>query len=254
MLPTFITIIVIVAVIVLWIISSQRKLVMLDENTSNAMSQIGVQLSSCFDALAVLLDLTKGYARNESETLIEAIKSRRRVIMAKSTPDDVLQQEGIISEALGRIAMTTGQYPELKATQTYIKAMDAVRIFENMLRTSHLIYNDGVTRLNREIRRFPVSMISGLLGFRQRDYLEEQAARVDNSSSVIDTPPTPCKPDSPIQEEIKVPGTEDSMGNVTVSITDITITDALVKALEDAMKNGTEQNGITVVLRVDTGG
>ena len=89
MLPTFITIIVIAAVIILWAISTQRRLVVLDENISNAMSQIGVQLSSRFDALTALLDLTKGYAKHESETLIETIKSRRSAITAKSTPDDV---------------------------------------------------------------------------------------------------------------------------------------------------------------------
>ncbi len=175
MLPTFITIIVIVAAIVLWIISTQRKLVVLDENTSNAMSQIGVQMSSRFDALTALLDLTKGYAKHESETLIEIIKSRRSVITAKSTPKDVLRQEGVISEALGRIVKVTEQYPELKENQNYIKTMDAVETYENMVRTSRLIYNDSVTKLNREIRMFPVSMIAGMLGFRKREYLEEQA-------------------------------------------------------------------------------
>lgn len=177
MLPTLIVIIAIAAVMVLWTISTQRKLVVLDENISNAMSQIGVQLSSRFDALTALLDLTKGYAKHESETLIETIKSRRSVITAKSAPDDVLRQEGIISEALGRIAMVTEQYPELAANQTYIKTMDAVQTFENMVRTSRLIYNDSVTKLNREIRMFPVSMIAGMLGFRQREYLVEQADR-----------------------------------------------------------------------------
>ncbi|MHC1694825.1 MAG: hypothetical protein AB9835_06075 [Eubacteriales bacterium] len=42
MLPTFITIAVIIAVIVLWIITTQRRLVVLDDNINNAMSQIGV--------------------------------------------------------------------------------------------------------------------------------------------------------------------------------------------------------------------
>jgi LemA protein len=182
MLPTFITIAVIAAVIVLWIISTQRRLVVLDENISNAMSQIGVQLSSRFDALTALLDLTKGYARHESETLIETIKSRRSVITAKSTPDDVMRQEGVISEALGRIAMVTEQYPDLKANQSYIKTMDAVQTFENMVRTSRLIYNDSVTKLNREIRMFPVSAIAGMLGFGQREYLVEQADKADMPS------------------------------------------------------------------------
>ena len=54
-------IIVIVLVLVLlagWIISTQRRLVVMDENVNNAMSQIGVQLSSRFDALTALLDLS----------------------------------------------------------------------------------------------------------------------------------------------------------------------------------------------------
>lgn len=182
MLQTFLAIAAVVAVIALWMISTQRKLVALDENISNAMSQIGVQLSSRFDALTALLDLTKGYAKHESETLIETIKSRRSVITAKSTPDDVVHQEGIISEALGRIAMVTEQYPELKADKTYMKTMDAVQTFENMVRTSRLIYNDSVTKLNREIRMFPVSMIANMLGFQQRNYLEEQAAKIDMPS------------------------------------------------------------------------
>ena len=75
----------------------------------------------------------------------------------------------------------------------------------------------------------------------------------DNSSPVIVTPPAPDKPNSPTQGEIKVPGTVDGKGNVTVSLTDKTVTDAFDKALAEAKKNGTEQNGITVVLRVDTG-
>jgi LemA protein len=182
MLPTFIIIIAIVAVIVLWIISTQRKLVVLDENISNAMSQIGVQLSSCFDALTALLDLTKGYAKHERETLIETIRSRRGLITAKSTPDDVLRQEGIISEALGRIAVVTEQYPELKANQTYIKTMDAVQTFENMVRTSRRIYKDSVTKLNSEIRMFPVCKIAGMLGFRKKGYLVEQADKANISS------------------------------------------------------------------------
>ena len=73
------------------------------------------------------------------------------------------------------------------------------------------------------------------------------------SSPVIVTPPAADKPNSPTQVEIKVPGTVDSKGNVTVSLTDKTMTDAFDKALADAKKNGNEQNGITVVLRVDTG-
>ena len=180
---TILIIIVLLVVLVAgWVMSTQRRLVVMDENINNAMSQIGVQLSSRFDALTALLDLAKGYAAHESQTLIETIKSRRSVITAKSTPQDVLQQEGVISEALGRISMVAERYPELKADKGYAKCMDAVDSYEKMVRTSRLIYNDSVTKLNREIRMFPVSLIAGMLGFRQRDYLEAREDKADMPS------------------------------------------------------------------------
>ena len=180
---TILIIIVLLVILVAgWVMSTQRRLVVMDENINNAMSQIGVQLSSRFDALTALLDLAKGYAAHESQTLIETIKSRRSVITAKSTPQDVLQQEGVISEALGRISMVAERYPELKADKGYAKCMDAVDSYEKMVRTSRLIYNDSVTILNREIRMFPVSLIAGMLGFRQRDYLEAREDKADMPS------------------------------------------------------------------------
>ena len=180
MLPIVIAVI-IVAMLAVWGIYTQRRLVVLDENIRNTMSQIGMQLSSRFDALTALLNMAKGYAQHESEALIEIIKSGRSEITARSTPHDVLLQEDIISEVWGRITIVTGQYPELKADQYYAKTMDAVEVFDNIVRTSRLLYNDSVTKLNREIRLFPVSMIAGILGFRTKEYLKTQTVKADNA-------------------------------------------------------------------------
>ena len=167
-----IIVVLLIVLLAIWMMSTQRKLVYMDENINNAMNQIGVQLSSRFDALTVLVDLAKGYAAHESQTLIETIKSGRSMITAKSTPNDVMAQERIISETLGRIAMVTEKYPELKADKNYTKCMDAVDSYEKMVRTSCLIYNDSVTKFNRAVRMIPTSFIAGILGFKQRDYLE----------------------------------------------------------------------------------
>lgn len=162
---------VIIVILVFWVISAQRSFVVLDENINNAMSQIGVQLSSRWDALAALLDLTKGYAAHEYKTMTETIKARRS-ITRDSSPEDVKLQESILVEALGKIMAVAESYPDLKADQTYIKTMDSVNQYENMVLTSRLIYNDNVTKLNRAIRMFPASMIVGILGFSKRAYLE----------------------------------------------------------------------------------
>ena len=140
---------VVLALLAVWVVNTRRSLAAMDENIDNTMNQIGVQLSSCFDALIALLGLTKGYAANESQTLIETVKSRRSVIAADSTPEDVLKQEGVISEVLVRISVVAGEFPELKANENYRKCMNAVDRYEKMVCTSRLIYNDSVTKLNR---------------------------------------------------------------------------------------------------------
>lgn len=166
-----------IATFVIWGIGVQRRLVAMDENVNNAMSQIGVQLSSRFDALTALLDLTRGYADHESRTMIETIRSRRSAINAASTPDEVVKQEGMISDALGRVCAVAERHPELKADGNYARCMNAVDSYEKMVRTSRLIYNDSVTKLNRELRMFPTSLLAGALGFRPRAYLEGEESR-----------------------------------------------------------------------------
>ena len=95
-----------------------------------------------------------------------------------------------------------------------------------------------------------ITYITGTLTIRNRP---SGGGNSSDSSSVIVTPPAADKPNSPTQGEIKVSGTVDGNGNVTVNITAKAVTDAFENAMAEARKNGTEQNGITVVLRVNTG-
>ena len=177
----FIIIAVIVVLIVLWFISVQRKLVAMDENVNNAMSQIGVQLSSRWDALTALLDITKGYAEHEYKTLSDTVKMRRP-ITATSTAAQAKEQDNIITEALTHIMAVAENYPDLKANENYAKLMDSTNEYENMVRKSRLVYNDSVTKLNREIRMFPTSIAAGMLNISKRDYLEEDLRKADMPS------------------------------------------------------------------------
>lgn len=173
----FMEIIIIAALLLLLlavrIISTQRKLAVMDEHINNTMNQIGVQLSSRFDVLTALLELTKeSCAACQYQAMMDIVRSGRSIISAKSTPSEVLAQERIIAEVLDRISMAEEQYPELKGDKSYEKYRIAIDRYEKMIRTSCLIYNDSVTKLNRTIGKFPTSLIARILGFCQRDYLE----------------------------------------------------------------------------------
>ena len=191
---TGIAITVVVVLLIVWAIGAQRRLVVLDENVNNAMSQIGVQLSSRFDTLTALLELAGEHAVPECQALIDTVKSGRGVITAKSTPDDVYKQERVICEVLGRIAAAAEQYPGLKASEHYAKRMSAVDSYGKMVSTSRLIYNDSVTKLNRELRMFPTCLLGGVFGFRRRDYLDAAGEKADSC-------PHSCDREKQVKEE-----------------------------------------------------
>lgn len=166
-----IALIVIGILLVLWLILTQRKLVVLDENISNAMSQIGVQTASRWDALNALLQLTKGYAQHEYETISHTVKMRT-AINGNSTVKEAEAQEQLFTQARSQIFAVAESYPELKANETYIQTMNSVNQYEDMVRTARMVFNDCVTKLNRAVRMFPTSLLAKLFGFSQREYLQ----------------------------------------------------------------------------------
>ena len=163
---------IIIVLFVVWIISAQHRLIGMGENIDYAINQLSIQFSSLFDALIILLNLTKEYADHECQLLIDTIKSRRSTITADSTPEDIHGQERLISEVLEHIFTIAAQYPALKTNENYVRCLNAVDNYEKTISTSRLIYNDNVTRLNRELHMFPTSLIAHIFGIHERDYLE----------------------------------------------------------------------------------
>lgn len=180
----FIAISAIALLLFIWVISVHRTLKAMDENIFNAMSQFSIQLSSKWDTLTLLLELTKGYADHECESLAQNIQARRSITM-DSTPEDISKQESMITEAVEKITAIAENYPDLNEDNNYIKMINGVKQYENMLRVSRLIYNDSVSKLNRTIHMFPTFLIAGAMGFKYRAYLEvaEEKANMPEISS-----------------------------------------------------------------------
>ena len=146
-----------------YIISTQREFVHLDELCKNATSQIAVQLNSRWDAITALAKTAAQYAKHESETLINTIRERRQGNV--TTAEQINEQQGAISQVLGRLIAIGEAYPDLKANSLYKEAMDGMRDYEEKVRMSRMVYNDTVTKMNRMVRQWPSSFVAGLLHF-----------------------------------------------------------------------------------------
>ena len=158
-----------VIAIALYIFKTQRTLVNLDELCKNAMSQIAVQLNSRWDALLALAKTAAQYAKHESETIISTINARRQNQV--TTAEEAKQQQGELTQIMGRLMAIGEAYPELKANDLYLKTMDSVNSYEENVRMSRMVYNDTATKMNRMVRMWPSSFVASMLNFREKAYL-----------------------------------------------------------------------------------
>ena len=181
---TLLIILAIVALLVLWVIGVQRKLVEKDELCKNALSQIGVQQASRWDALTALVELVKSYNEHEYNTLRDVIAQRKN-ITGESTVAEAQAQEQALTGLVRNINLVAERYPELKANENYAKAMDSVNLYENQVRLCRMTFSDTVTKYNKEIRQFPTSLVAGALGFKTRDYLDEAVGKSEMPSMKI---------------------------------------------------------------------
>lgn len=166
----------IVVLIVLYVISVQRRLVKLDEMINNTLGQIAVQVNSRWDALTQLAKVAVEYAKYESETLINVIKERR----ATSIPQDVTaieEQSRAANSVLDRLFAVAESYPDLKSNAAYLELMSNIDKYENNVRIQRMVYNDAATRMNSVVRMFPSNIIAGFLGFSTKTYFTEESGK-----------------------------------------------------------------------------
>ncbi|HYE66963.1 MAG TPA: LemA family protein [Anaerovoracaceae bacterium] len=153
-----------------WMLSVQRSLVGMDENIKSAMEQIGVLISAQWDILTSLLDLTEWYATHGCENIIETMNARRS-ITKYSLPEAVMNQEKIIAKTIREFQDAAEGYPDLKADPNYVKTMEALRQYENMVQRSMQVYDDTVAKLDRTTHMFPSSVFAAIFGFSNHPYL-----------------------------------------------------------------------------------
>lgn len=173
-----IVVLVLLVLLGLWVISVYNRLVSNREFVRNSMGNIATQVESRWDAVRGLIDAAKHYAAHESETLAE-IAANRSNVDRTSDPSTVEKDDALFGQAMNHINVIAEAYPELKADGLYIQAMDGLERYENNVRQARMVYNDTVTKLNRQIQQFPSSIVANMFGFSQEEYFQNTSTKAD---------------------------------------------------------------------------
>ena len=175
--------IVIISGFAIWGISKYNGLVTIDENVKNKWSQVENQYQRRSDLIPNLVNVVKGYASHERETLESVITARSKATSTTINANDMdeaalkrfQQSQDALSSALSRLMVVVEKYPDLKANEQFRDLSSQLEGTENRIATARRDFNDAAQDYNTKRNKFPTVIVAGLTGFRERPYFTAQA-------------------------------------------------------------------------------
>lgn len=175
----------IVALLILivgWFMKGYNGMVNEDENVNLQWAEVENQYQRRLDLIPNLVNVVKGYAAHEKETLEGVIEARAKATQTTIDPSNMTEeqlanfqkaQDGL-SGALNRLMVVVEKYPELKANENFLQLQAQLEGTENRITLARKDYNDAATIYNKEVRRFPNNMLAGIFGFSVRPQFKAQ--------------------------------------------------------------------------------
>jgi len=143
-----------------------------EEAVFRAWGDLESALQRRADLIPNLVEVVKGYAAHEKETLQAVIEARSKAASIQLKPEmlgdpEALSQfqaaQGQLSSALSRLMVVVERYPDLKANQNFLDLQHQLEGTENRINVARQRYNEAVETFNYSIRKFPNSLTNSLL-------------------------------------------------------------------------------------------
>ncbi|MBI4457870.1 LemA family protein [Candidatus Uhrbacteria bacterium] len=154
-----------------WLVAVFNGLITLRNRTDEAWSDIDVQLKRRYDLIPNLVEIVKGYATHERETMEKVINARAAAMGAKTMAEHA-QAENALSQTLKSLFAVTENYPDLKASQNFLQLQDDLKDTEDKIQAARRFYNANVRDFNTKIQVFPNNLIAAPMNFKKYDFFE----------------------------------------------------------------------------------
>ena len=169
----------IVIALILWAILTYNGFVKSHLLVDNNFSQIKIQCKKRFDLIPNLVEVVKGYAQHEKDTLENVVKARNMGASANS-PEALAEANNMLSQTLGRLFALSESYPELKANAGFTNLQHELVNLEKAIAVSRQFYNDSVMIYNRKIMVFPNSALAGVFRFNKAEFFDASEEELQN--------------------------------------------------------------------------
>ncbi len=167
-----------------------NRLVKLRAHLRDSWAGVEVELQRRYELIPNLVEVCKGYAKHERETLERVTELRNTAMANTGSPTSQTGDEMALNAGLRSLFAVAEAYPELKADTLFLNLQSELANTEDRIAATRRFYNGNVRELNTLIQQFPSSIIAGMGNFEQADYfaIQDEEMRSAPRVDVSDTP------------------------------------------------------------------
>jgi LemA protein len=153
-----------------------NRFVRLRLQTENAWADVDVQLKRRYDLIPNLVEVVRGYAGHERETLQRVVEAREGATRVRDAgPSARAEAETQLTQALFALNARMEAYPDLKATASFQNLSHALTEVEDHIQNARRYYNATVREFNTAVEQVPGALVAGPMGFRSREFFAAHA-------------------------------------------------------------------------------
>lgn len=170
-------VLVVIGLLVIFGAAMYNGLVRLNQQASEAWSDITVQLKRRYDLIPNLVNTVKGYAAHEAGVFEKVTEARANAMNAQGVAETA-KAENQFSATMKSLFAVAEAYPDLKASQNFQQLQAEITDTEDKIQASRRFYNGVVRDFNTKRKIFPMNTMASMLGFKQdKEFFELDEAQ-----------------------------------------------------------------------------
>jgi LemA protein len=163
----------VLALLVIFAAYGYNRLVRLRNEAETGWANIDVQLQRRADLIPNLVEAVRGYAAHE-RAVFEEVTRARAALQQAQTPGAAGEANDVLTLALGRLFAVAEAYPELKASENFLRLQEDLTDTEDKISAARRYYNSTVMHFNTAIQSIPWALVARPLGFRAREFFSAE--------------------------------------------------------------------------------
>ena len=157
-------------IIILVLIIIYNNLIQKKNAIDNAYFSMDVMLKKRYDLIPQLVETVRGYMTHEKEVLTQLTELRQKVIVENLNTNDKVELDNKINAVLQNVFASFENYPQLKASENFLKLQGAITEAEEQLAASRRFYNAAVNDYHNGIEMFPSSLVASWMGLKHKTF------------------------------------------------------------------------------------